>query len=166
MKKGSQKQKSSPLETNREEKRINKDESQYATQTLNDIINKNKRDMIFIVEDNTLYANSLQYFLEDRLIEPEIRVFSLGESCIEQLHLNPDYIIMDYFLNSKERNAMDGLDTIREIRKRNADSKIILLSSQKNMDVTVEAVQEHHCNYVAKNEASFEKVYNIIEDKK
>ena len=166
MKKENQVVKNEEIVTNPESNRINTEGLDYASQTLESIIDKSQKQMIFIVEDNTLYAKSLQYYLEDRLSEPEIRIFSLGESCIEQLHLNPDYIIMDYFLNSKERNAMDGLDTIREIRKRNADSRIILLSAQKNMDVTVEAIQDHHCNYVAKNEVSFEKVYNIIEDKK
>ena len=76
------------------------------------VVNNNPK-LIFIVEDNTIYAKSLQYFLEDRLHQPEIRLFSQGESCIENLHFNPDFIIMDYFLNSREYNALNGLKTIR-----------------------------------------------------
>jgi len=121
--------------------------------------------LIFIVEDNSMYAKSLEYYLKDRLPEADIRVFSQGESCIAQMHLNPYYIVMDYCLNSKDYNAADGLKTIREIRKNNLDSRIIVLSSQPNIEVTLEAIREYHCNYVVKNETAFEKVFNIIETK-
>lgn len=122
--------------------------------------------MIFIVEDNGLYAKSLQYYLESRFHESEIRVFSEGELCIQKLHLKPDYIVMDYFLNSKVYTAPDGLMTIRRIRKKNRDARIILLSTQQNMEVTVEAVKNHHCNYVVKSENAFEKIYTLMSERK
>ena len=88
--------------------------------------------------------------------------FSGGESCIENLHLDPDCIIMDYHLNSKVYDAIDGLKTIRQIRKKNKRADIVFLSSQENMEVTVEAMKQHDCDYVVKNETAFEKIYKLI----
>lgn len=119
--------------------------------------------LIFIVEDNMMYLKSMQFFLKERFPETEIAIFPLGELCIHNLHLNPDFIILDYFLDTKFSKAANGLEMIRKIRAKKIKAKIIVLSSQDKIGVAVEAVENNQCSYVAKGRDAFEKVYSIIQ---
>lgn len=119
--------------------------------------------LIFVVEDNMLYLKSMQLFLKDKFPETEIAIFPLGELCIHSMHLNPDFIILDYFLNTKFSAAYNGLEMIRQIRAKKMKAKIIVLSSQEKIEIAVEAAASKQCRYVTKGPEAFEKVYNIIQ---
>ncbi|OFY84795.1 MAG: hypothetical protein A3F72_05925 [Bacteroidetes bacterium RIFCSPLOWO2_12_FULL_35_15] len=118
---------------------------------------------IFIVEDNEVYAKSLQTFIQIRFPEiREIKIFSIGETCLLELHRNPDIIIMDYFLNSKYDSADNGLEIIKRIKTEKPQANIILLSIQEKLNVAVEAIEEYDCIYVQKDQEAFHKVEQFI----
>ena len=119
--------------------------------------------LIFIVEDNLLFLKSLQLFLNDKFPETDIAIFPLGELCLHSLHLNPDFIILDYHLDTKYSKAANGLQMIKQIRAAKQNAKIILLSAQDNIDVAVAAAKYKGCSYVTKNGDAYEKVYSIIQ---
>lgn len=123
---------------------------------------KNKSPkLIFIVEDNAMYAKSLEIFLKSKFEGVEVKTFPVGELCIDNLHLNPDYIIMDYFLNSKYFDAEDGLSILKEIKAKNPKPKIIILSSQQDVKVAL-AVKDAGSMYVIKNDEAFENIQSVI----
>ena len=118
---------------------------------------------IFIVEDNEVYAKSLQTFIQIRFPEiREIKIFSIGETCLLELHRNPGIIIMDYFLNSKYDSADNGLEIIKRIKTEKPKANIILLSIQEKLNVAVEALEEYGCIYVQKDQEAFHKVEQFI----
>ena len=122
-----------------------------------------KLKLVFIVEDNVVYAKTLELYLKEKFPHSEIKYFPVGELCTNQLHLNPDVIIMDYFLNGKYYDAVDGLEIIREIKSNKKDINIILISSQNKADVIVEVVKEiGKNNYVVKDEMAFKNIDFII----
>jgi DNA-binding NarL/FixJ family response regulator len=122
-----------------------------------------KSKLVFIVEDNIMYAKSLQKYLGDRLPEgSKIEIFQVGELAVDKLHLKPDFIVMDYFLNSKFHDAADGLEMIREIREQNKNVKIIVLSSQDNLEVAIRAMEQTQGKYIIKNDDAFQKVADFI----
>jgi len=122
---------------------------------------KKSPKLIFIVEDNAMYAKSLEIFLKSKFEGIEVKIFPVGELCIDNLHLDPDYIIMDYFLNSKYFDAEDGLSVLKEIKTKNPKSKVIILSSQQDVKVAL-AVKDTGSMYVIKNDEAFENIQNII----
>lgn len=124
---------------------------------------KKKQSMlIFVVEDNAVYAKSLELYLKKQFPAPaEVKVYPVGELAIDNLKLEPDYIVMDYQLDSKYYDASDGLTTIREIRAKRPDVRIIVLSQQKDVSIPVEAA-DLGCRYVMKNEQAFESVEKLI----
>lgn len=77
---------------------------------------------IFIVEDNQIYSMMLDYILSKDTVY-EFVSFKSGEECIENLYLNPDIIILDYGLP-----GMNGYETLLEIKKRNPDIHVVMLS--------------------------------------
>jgi two-component system OmpR family response regulator len=118
---------------------------------------------IFIVEDNEVYARSLQTFIKSRFPEiKEIKNFRIGELCLMEMDKNPSVVIMDYFLNSKYEEAHNGLEIIRQIKEQKPQTDIIVLSSQDKFNVILEAIKKYDCSYVQKDRDSFHNVEQLI----
>lgn len=121
--------------------------------------------IIFIVEDNEVYAKSLQSYLQNRFPDiKEIKIFRIGEMCLMELHRNPGIVIMDYFLNTKYEDAHSGLDIIKRIKTQKPQTNIIMLSMQKNISVILEAIKGYDCIYVQKDLEAFMKIEQTIKD--
>lgn len=119
--------------------------------------------IVFIVEDNPMYAKTLESSIKASFPEMnQVKTFPVGETCLMELRRNPDVIIIDYFLDSKYEDAETGLEIIRQIRAEKPDVNIIVLSSQNDIDVVVEAVDKYNCSYVKKDEDAFAKVELLI----
>lgn len=124
-----------------------------------------KSGIVFIVEDNALYASTLKNFINTNFPQvKEIIVFPVGETCLTNLHKNPDLIIIDYFLDSKYYDAETGLQTIEKIRSEKPQLNIIVLSSQQDIDVVIEAVKKYNCSYVKKDNDAFARVAELAKD--
>ena len=126
---------------------------------------KTKAINIFIVEDNDLYAKSLKSFIYLKFpYITEITIFRIGEICLLELDRRPDIVIMDYFLNAKYEGAQNGLEIIKQIKKQNTDTHIIVLSNQDNYNVVLDAIKQYGCFYVQKDETAFNKVEQMIKN--
>jgi len=127
-------------------------------------MNTNKQISIFIVEDNDVYAKSLQGFLTTHFQDIKIKIFPVGETCLTKLHLYPNIVIMDYFLNSKFGEAQNGLEIIKRIKAQNPKTTIIVLSAQDNYNVVIEAIKQYDCFYVQKDNEAFNKLEHLIKN--
>ncbi len=67
--------------------------------------------MIFMVDDDKVILNLLEYVFQSKN-GYIIKTFSSGEECLQNMNLNPDLVVLDYILNEKDKNAMDGLETL------------------------------------------------------
>ena len=123
---------------------------------------KNQPSLIFIVEDNAIYAKTLQHFLTQKFPGAEVRIFPVGELCLDNLHRNPDVIVMDYSLDSRYYDAANGIDMMKEIRQKNKEVRIVVLSAQQDVAVAVEAMKAGNSFYIPKNEAPFANVEPFI----
>ncbi len=121
------------------------------------------KKLIFIVDDNEVYAKSLQTFIQTRFRNRvEIKLFRVGEMCLMEMHRNPSIVIMDYFLNSKYEEAHNGLEIIKRIKVLKPQTNIILLSAQEKYNVSSEAIKKHDCSYVQKSQEAFNKVEQLL----
>ena len=121
------------------------------------------KKIIFIVEDNEVYAKSLQAFIQTRFSNiKEIKIFNIGETCLAEMDHNPDIVIVDYFLNSKFEVAYNGLEVINRIKAMKPLTNIIVLSAQEKFDVILEAIKEYDCVYVQKDNDAFNSVGRFI----
>ena len=121
--------------------------------------------IIFIVEDNEVYAKTLQTFIQNRFPNlKEIKIFRIGEMCLMEMYHNPSIVIMDYFLNSKYEEANNGLGIIKRIKMLKPRTNIIVLSIQDKFKVALEAINQHDCIYVQKDKEAFNKVELFINE--
>jgi len=124
---------------------------------------KSNEKLVFIVEDNEVYAKMLEGYLKGKFPEiHEVKKFKDGESSLMELYQNPSVIIVDHLLNAENGNAATGLSTIKKMKLANPDSNIILLSGQKEFDVVSKAISKYGCKYVPKDEQALEKVGQLV----
>lgn len=124
-----------------------------------------EKKIIFIVEDNEVYAKSLQTFLQTHFPQStEIKLFRVGEMCLMEMHRNPTVVIMDYFLNSTYGEATNGLEIIKRIKALKPQTNIILLTVQTEEDVFLKATSIYDCAYLRKDENVFLKVEQFVNE--
>lgn len=116
---------------------------------------------LFLVDDDVVFLKLLEIeFLEHA--DFEIKTFSTGEECINNLKHNPDVIILDYHLDGIEKNAMNGIETLDRIKAFNSEIPVIMLSSQDKIEVAVECMHHNALDYVVKSETAFVRLQKII----
>ena len=75
----------------------------------------NTNATIFIVDDEPLLSEMLTDYLKDQHAGFNIKSFPTGEACLQSLDEQPDAVVLDYHLNSKEKDAANGIDILKEI---------------------------------------------------
>ena len=121
----------------------------------------NEKIKLFLVDDDALFLKSLEIeFL--RYAGFDIETFATGELCISNLSHKPDVIILDYYLDGIDKNAMNGLETLDKIKLFNPDIPVVMLSSQDKIDVAINCMHHLAYDYVIKSETAFIRLQKII----
>jgi DNA-binding NtrC family response regulator len=123
---------------------------------------KNSSPTIFIVDDEPLLSEMLTDYLEDQYAGFNIKSFSTGEACLQSLDEQPDAVVLDYYLNSKEKDAANGIDILKEIKKRNKAIPVIMLSSQKSYATASQTIMYGAMHYVIKGQDAFDEIFQLI----
>jgi two-component system OmpR family response regulator len=123
----------------------------------------NNRIKLFLVDDDALFLKSLEIeFLHSA--DFVIETFATGELCVENLSHHPNIIILDYYLDSIDKNAMNGIVTLDKIKSINPDIPVVMLSSQDKIDVAIDCMHHKAYDYVVKSETAFMRLRKIITD--
>ena len=116
---------------------------------------------IFLVDDDALFLKSLEIeFLQHA--DFAIETFTTGELCMENLSHNPDVIILDYHLDGIDKNAMNGIETLDQIKASNPGISVVMLSSQDKIDVAVNCMHHKAFDYIVKSETAFLRLQKTI----
>jgi two-component system, OmpR family, response regulator len=108
---------------------------------------------VFLVDDDPSFRVALTHQLIDNFKSPAaIRAFGSGEECLKHIETSPNIVILDYYLNGNNPNAMNGLEVLKEIKKRNPETKVIMLSSQDKIDIAVDTIRSGAYDYIVKND--------------
>jgi two-component system OmpR family response regulator len=122
-------------------------------------MNKTK---LFLVDDDALFLKSLEIeFMANG--EFEIETFVSGELCIANLAKKPDIIILDYHLDGINPEAINGLETLIQIKEKHKDIPVIILSSQDKIEVAVNCMHHNAFDYVVKSETAFVRLRKAID---
>ncbi len=119
--------------------------------------------LIFFVDDDKMMLNLMEYTFKCRE-GFEIKSYFSGEHCINNLHLNPELIVLDYYLGTDDSSAFTGLDTLREIVKRSPKTSVIILSREKDQDTIEEFIKEGAMKYVVKDDYFIDTLIDTIEN--
>lgn len=115
------------------------------------------------MDDNKLLVISLKKYLENKFgSDVNISTFYDGESCLESINESTHIVILDYFLDGENRNAKNGIEILKEIKKHNAQTKVIMLSRNEDVAVAVESYREGASEFVIKGDNSLDKLISLI----
>lgn len=118
---------------------------------------------IFIVDDNEMFSQMLSDHLSENA-QFTISTFQTGEDCIKNLYINPDLVILDYYLNDKSKEAADGLEILSEIKKYNESIHVIMLSGQEHYGIALQTIAKGAAQYVIKDDHAFEKITAYLQE--
>lgn len=128
-------------------------------------VNIKKQINIFIVDDNKSFALALKAVIETTFKNKSIKIhsFETGENCMEKFRqVMPELVILDYCLNSKSDDAVDGLQVLGKIKKINADTSVIMLTSNDHIDIALKSFHQGASDYVVKTESQFKEINHSI----
>jgi len=120
---------------------------------------------IFIVDDNSLFMLTLKAHIDIAFKDKRISVhlFETGEKCIERFSETiPDLVILDYFLDRISPGAADGLTILDWIKKTNPEIKVIMLTSNDQIDIALKSFQHGASDYVIKSENQFASIIHSL----
>lgn len=111
---------------------------------------------IFVVEDDPAYAKFLKYVLE---LNPDFEVLfcSTGKECLNQLHLQPTIITLDYSLPD-----ISGEKVLQSIREFNPNISVIVISAQEKIGTAVGLLKAGAFDYISKDEEGKDRILNSI----
>lgn len=124
-------------------------------------MNNNGKIKLFLVDDDALFLKLLEieFSLHADFV---IETFATGELCLANLLQEPDIIVLDYYLNGIDPNAMNGVDTLDKLKQIAPDLPVIILSSQDSIEVAVNCMHHQAYDYVVKSETAFMRLLKII----
>ena len=122
-----------------------------------------KLKKVFIVDDDEMLTTALEDFIT-RKTPHKVRTFTTGEECIKNLYEEPDVIVLDYYLNTVQKDAANGMEILQRIKKNYPKIHVIMLSSQERYAVAMQTIQKGAEQYVIKDEAAFEKITAMINE--
>jgi CheY-like chemotaxis protein len=130
-----------------------------------------KKELIFLVEDNAIFATTAQKSLEKDL-GFDVKVFNTGEQLIDFIAVNPEIVpsivILDYYLNSMVAEAMSGEMILAKLKdpmiRNNPFRKIpvIMLSAADELSIAVNLLKKGATDYILKDEIFFENLKKTI----
>ena len=120
-----------------------------------------KKILLFLVDDDALFLKSMGIEFSENT-ESVLKTFSTGESCLENISQNPDVIILDYHLDSVNKGAINGLETLDRIKISNQAIPVIMLSAQDKIEVAVNCMKHQAYDYIVKSETAFIRLQKTI----
>jgi DNA-binding NtrC family response regulator len=117
---------------------------------------------LYIVDDNVLLLTGLRNYLDKKFGNNlNISTFLTGERLLEKINSETNIVILDYFLEGE-----NGNEVLKSIKTINPKTEVIMLSSNEDIGIAIDAFRRGATDYVIKGEKAWKKVsglvYNII----
>lgn len=119
--------------------------------------------LIFFVDDDKMMLNLMEYTFKSR-DGYEVRSYFSGEDCVNNLHLKPNLIVLDYYLGDDESGTMSGYETLKKINETQPGITVIILSREKNPGMIQKFLEQGAKKYVVKDDYFIDTLIETIEN--
>ena len=93
----------------------------------------------------------------------DVICYTTGEECLENLHLNPRLIVLDHILAGAGEKKLNGLDTLKEIRKVNKEIPVVILTGQGDDTLLTEFMENGANRYLTKDDYFIDSLIETIQ---
>ena len=105
---------------------------------------------IFIVEDNEMFAETLALSLRNKGYI--VHVFPSGEQMISWWEVDPDIILLDYYIMSAQGVAMNGGKILRFIRRISKNLPVVILTSNSDIGEATSLLKQGAVDFILKDD--------------
>jgi DNA-binding NtrC family response regulator len=113
---------------------------------------------LFIVDDNKSMVTALKQYLQNKFgISLVISTFYDGESCLEKIDKETHIVILDHNMQGK-----NGIEVLKSIKAINPNTKVIMLSSNEDMETAINSFRAGAEDYVVKGLSSWKKITQLV----
>ena len=119
---------------------------------------------VAIVDDEAQMREMLKDFVEQKFPAAEISVDSSGEEALEKIYEEPDMIILDYLLDSKNSEAMNGVQVLKKLKERYEDVHVVFVSGQERAEIAANTMKYGAYDYIVKNENAFHRLEIVVKN--
>jgi DNA-binding NtrC family response regulator len=116
---------------------------------------------IFIVDDDNMQAMMLQDYLS-KYSTFKVDIFNSGEDCLANMDKKPQIIFLDYYFDKAGRDAMNGIEILKELKAKYPETEVVMFSGQDKIEVAVNTIKYGAFDYIVKNESAFHRSENVI----
>lgn len=111
---------------------------------------------IFLVEDDPWFGELIKHYLS---LNPdyEIHLFQCAKDCLNNLHLKPDFVSIDFGLPD-----LTGDLLLKKIKEVNKNIPVIIISGQEDVAIAVTLLKNGAEDYITKDDNTKEKLWNSI----
>lgn len=111
---------------------------------------------LFIVEDDPFYGELLKRHLQ---LNPdnEVFLFKNGKECIDNLHLNPDLISLDYRLPD-----LSGREVMKKVHIDFPNLPVVIVSGQEDVKTALDLLKDGAYDYFVKDNDTKDRLWNLI----
>lgn len=121
---------------------------------------------IFIVEDNIVFTLALKEGIENAFVSMPIKIHSFvtAETCMEKFkEEKPQVVIVNYHLNNKYSDGVDGIKVLDWVKKENYETHVIMLTNDDHINIALRSFQHGASDYIVKTETKFKKInYSLL----
>jgi two-component system OmpR family response regulator len=117
---------------------------------------------IFFVDDDKMILNLLEYTFQSRQ-DYQVITFRTGEECIKNLKQGPRLIVLDHILSGPGEEHLNGLETLIEIRKRDKNVPVVILTGQGDDTLLYEFMENGASRYLTKDDFFIDSLIETIQ---
>ena len=117
--------------------------------------------VVFIIDDDPMQLQMMKDHLSGKFVL-EIHNFLSGNEALKNLHLRPEFIILDYHLQVPGKQEENGIDILQKLKKQLPLTQVLMLSGQDKIGVSVDCMKYGAYDYIVKGESAFTRIENIF----
>ncbi|MEQ8927433.1 MAG: hypothetical protein RLO81_16550 [Fulvivirga sp.] len=126
--------------------------------------------LIFVVDDDPWFMQIVnthlsKVSLKDLAANQQIitKNYATGKSCLNDLHLRPDIILLNYDINNGIRNTLSGKEILDVIINTNPNQKVLIMNNLKT-NVRHAFVEKGLRDYIINDPEAVNELNSIIEE--
>ena len=118
--------------------------------------------LIFFIDDDKMILNLLEYTFQSRQ-DYQVICFQTGEECLDNLDKEPSLIVLDHILAGSGDDCLNGMETLKEIRKIDQEVPVVILTGQGDDELLAEFMEEGANRYLTKDDFFIDSLFESIQ---
>ncbi|MXV15745.1 response regulator [Hufsiella ginkgonis] len=115
-----------------------------------------KKLKVFLVDDDPFCLYMYEKHLNN-IGYKDVKTFSSGTACLEQLAEKPDVIFLDHNMDS-----LNGMEILKTVKRVMPDIYIVFISGQESTETVIKSLQQGAFEYIFKGEYELENIEKVM----